>query len=321
MIANSIPHDNGQPGDAVHDPIFPDPSRIFLDRSQRFAALAEGHSLSGWLSFLGRLTHIQHDLLQEYPSPSQPDGATLAFARDHRLPPVAAALWPRDPSWRHALLSLTRELAPLALPPAQATLARLRTMDGAALEALADRVLGLELDSGDTAFLPFVAAALQVHWTALAAGLDRTKVAPLDTSGACPCCGFLPVAGVVRIDGEVARLRYLHCGLCNTEWHLERVTCAACRESNHVAYHYIEGSDGTVRAEACDACGTYLKIVYREKSPQADPVADDLASLALDLLVEEASYNRMSPNLLFAPSSNIGFQTPDGADGAIEIHG
>ena len=31
-----------------------------------------------------------------------------------------------------------------------------------------------------------------------------------------------------------------------------------------------------VRAETCDACKSYLKIVYREKSPQADPVADDL---------------------------------------------
>lgn len=308
MTMDAITHDIGLSGDAGRDPIFPDPARIFLDRSQRFAALAQGHSLGGWLSFLGRLTQVQHNLLQAYPVPSLPDGATLAFAREHRLPPVAAPVWARDPSWRQALLSLAGELTDFALPPAQATLEQLRAMNSVALEALADRILRLEPDSGDTAFFPFVAAALQVHWTALAAGLDRTKVAPLDMSGVCPCCGFLPVAGIVRTGGDVDRLRYLHCGLCNTEWHLERVTCAACRDSNQIAYRYIEGTDGIVRAETCDACGSYLKIVYQEKSPQADPVADDLANLTLDLLVEGASYNRMSPNLLFAPSSDIGFQ-------------
>ena len=63
---------------------------------------------------------------------------------------------------------------------------------------------------------------------------------------------------------------------------------------------HIPGA-GHVRAETCDACKSYLKILYREKSPEADPVADDLATLALNLLVDEAGYDRMSPNLLFAP--------------------
>jgi FdhE protein len=205
------------------------------------------------------------------------------------------------------LTRLANELSPHAPPPAQDTLERLQTMDGATLEALADRVLRCEFDSEQADFLPFVAAALQVHWTALAARLDRTKIAPLDVPGICPCCGYLPVASIVRMDGEVTKLRYLHCALCNTEWHLVRVTCAACRDSNRIAYHYIEGSDGVVRAETCDACRSYLKIIYRENAPQADPVADDLSTLALDLLVEGAGYDRMSPNLLFTPCRNTGF--------------
>jgi FdhE protein len=306
MTPNTTPRDHGQAWSAFPDLILPDPSCLFLDRSRRFAALAEGHGLAGWLSFLGRLTRVQHELLQEYPSLPLPDEAALAVARKHRLPPIADPSWPRDPSWRQALAGLTRDLMPYAPPPARDTLERLHAIDGPTLETLADRVLRVEFDGPDRDFLPFVAAALQVHWTALAAGLDRTKIAPLDTPGVCPCCGFLPVAGVVRMDGEVAKLRYLHCGLCNTEWHLERVTCAACRDSNGVAYRYIEGSDGTVRAETCDACKGYLKIIYREKSPEADPVADDLATLALDLLVDEAGYDRMSPNLLFAPCRDTG---------------
>ena len=307
MTMDANPHDAGQTWSAFPVLILPNPSHVFLDRSRRFAAMAEGHSLADWLRFLGRLTQAQHELLQEYPALPLPDEAALAFAREHRLPPIAATSWPRDPSWRQALFGLARELAPRAPLPAKDTLERIQAMDDAAMEVLADRVLRAELAGQDADFLPFVAAALQVHWTALAAGVGRANIAPLDVPGACPCCGFLPVASVVRMDGEVAGLRYLHCALCNTEWHLVRVACAACGDGNRIAYHYIEGSDGTVRAETCDECGSYLKIVYREKSPQADPVVDDLSTLALDLLVEEAGYDRMSPNLLFTPSRDTRF--------------
>ena len=312
MTRNATPDDRGQQVVGSFPVlILPDPSRIFLGRSERFAALAKGHSLAEWLNFLGRLTRIQHELLQEYPSIPLPDEMALASAGKNHMPPIEDPSWPRDPSWLQALTGLTRELAPHAPPPAQDTLERLQGMDGATLEALADRVLRVDLYGQDADAIPFVAAALQVHWTALAARLDRTKIAPLDVPGVCPCCGFLPVAGIMRTGGEVAGLRYLHCALCNTEWHLVRVTCAACRDSNRIAYWYIEGSDATVRAETCDACKSYLKIVYREMSPQADPVADDLATLALDLLVEEAGYGRMSPNLLFAPCRDTGFHVSD----------
>ena len=196
---------------------------------------------------------------------------------------------------------MARELQPYAPPLGKKTLESLQAMEVEALEELADRVLACELDGPEGPFLPFIAAALQVHWTALAAGLDRGMIAPPGMGGACPACGFPPVAGLVRTDGEVARRRYLHCGLCNTEWHLVRVTCAACRESGSVAYYHAEGSDGSVRAETCDACHSYLKIIYRDKAPEADPVADDLATLALDLSVEEAGYNCAGLNLLSAP--------------------
>jgi FdhE protein len=37
------------------------------------------------------------------------------------------------------------------------------------------------------------------------------------------------------------------------------------------------------------------------KAPQADAVADDLATLALDMLMAERDYLRSGPNLLFIP--------------------
>ena len=295
-------HDRKQPEGLFSTLILPDASRIFLDRSLRFATLAGEHSLGDWLSFLGHLTRIQHELLLNYPPLSHPDGKAPAFEQKPHLPPIPASSWPRDLSWRQALAEMARGLGPHAPGPARKTLEKLRTMDAVTLESLADRVLRLELEGRDAELLPFVAAALQVYWTALASGLDQAKAAPSEITGVCPCCGFLPLAGIIRADGEVARLRYLHCALCNTQWHLVRVTCASCRDSNSIAYFHIESGDESVRAETCDACRSYLKIVNLEKSPQGDPVADDLATLALDLLVQEAGYYRTSPNLLFAPS-------------------
>ena len=44
----------------------------------------------------------------------------------------------------------------------------------------------------------------------------------------------------------------------------------------------LEDGPAGVRAETCDACQSYLKILFLEQDPALDPVADDLASLALD---------------------------------------
>jgi FdhE protein len=183
-------------------------------------------------------------------------------------------------------------------------MARLAAFDAGRIEALAERVLHTELYGDDAALLPYVAAALQVLWTAGAARLGVAEITALDVPGVCPCCGFLPVASVVRSGGEVGNLRYLHCALCNTEWNLVRVKCTACDATEGISYRHLEaegmqGADA-VRAETCDSCKSYLKIVYQEKGP-VDPVADDLATLALDILVDEAGYARSGPNLLLVP--------------------
>jgi len=293
------------PGERWPDPprvLLPRPSSIFLERSRRLASLSKGHSMGPWLSFLGRLTEVQHDLLQKYLPLPLPEKGALPSPGEHTLPPLSASSWQREPIWRQGAAELARKLEPYAPPLGKKTLESIQTMNAETLEELADRVLACELHGPQGPYLPFVAAALQVYWTALAAGLDQARIAPTETPGACPACGFLPVAGLVRTDGEVTRLRYLHCGLCNTEWHLVRVTCVTCRESGSVAYYHGEGSDGSVRAETCDACHSYLKIIYRDKAPEADAVADDLATLALDLSVEEAGYNCAGLNLLSAPS-------------------
>jgi FdhE protein len=278
--------------------LLPVSATVFAERADRFAALADGHSLGDWLAFLGCLTRAQHDALQALPVLPLPDAATLEQARTHGMPPLNAGSLPRPAAWREILRQLAKDLGHDAPEAARRALEALLAADDARLDKLAETLLSGEPQPGDAAALPFVAAALQVVFTALAGQLDAGQLQPLDAHGVCPCCGSLPVSSIVRLGAAINNLRYLHCSLCNSEWNVPRAICTACDTDQGVALHEVEGSKGAVRAETCDACKSYQKIVYQERDPRVDPVADDLATLALDMLVDEAGYERSGPNLL-----------------------
>ncbi len=281
--------------------LLPARATVFAERADRFAALARGHSLGDWLDFLGQLTRAQHAALQALPELPLPDARTLAQARSHGMPPLNASSLAHPAIWRDVLRQLVTALGPDDAPAAaRDTLAVLAAAADAQLEALAATLLAGALQAGDSAALPFVAAALQVVFTAQASQLASSQLQTLDAHGVCPCCGSLPVASVVRLGAAIDNLRYLHCSLCNSEWNVPRAVCTACATDKGVALHEIAGSNGAVRAETCDSCRSYLKIVYQEKDAQVDPVADDLATLALDMLVDEAGYERAGPNLLLS---------------------
>ena len=60
----------------------------------------------------------------------------------------------------------------------------------------------------------------------------------------------------------------------------------------------IEGDSGAVKAETCGDCRSYAKMLYQTQDMKVDPVADDLATLGLDVLVAEAGWSRHAPNPL-----------------------
>lgn len=276
---------------------------VFSRRAARFDELATGHSLGDWLRFLATLSRAQQDALQTLPDLPLPSTDALAQALAHRMPPLPAQQWPRDPVWHEVLRQLVQAVAPLAPAAGRADLDRLAALTAEEFEALAERVLHTELYGADAALLPYVGAALQVLWTGLAQKVG-SGITALDVPGVCPCCGFLPVASIVKSAGETANLRYLQCALCSTEWNLVRVKCAACDATEGISYRRLDGAGiaqpEAVQAETCESCKSYLKIVYTEKGG-GDPVAADLATLALDILVDEAGYFRAGPNLLLVP--------------------
>jgi FdhE protein len=146
-------------------------------------------------------------------------------------------------------------------------------------------------------------AALQVVWTDLASRLNARDVPYVDAPGVCPVCGTPPVASIVRVGGALQGYRFTQCSLCATEHHVVRVKCTNCDSTKGIAYHGIEGGNDAVKAESCDECHTYRKIGYQDKDLDFEPLADDLASLTLDLLMGEAGYRRASANPLLYPEA------------------
>jgi FdhE protein len=279
---------------------------LFADRALRFEALARDHALGDYLRLMAAVARAQHVALAT--AAAQPvDAAALAGSRDYGMPPLSAQSHARAAQWRADLQHITRTVAAGAAAPVAATLAQLQALDETALESLADRVLAAAARDDEAAAVPFVGAALQVYFTRQAAALALDDVSHCDVATVCPVCASRPVASVVRIEPARANLRYLVCSLCSTEWHMVRVKCSSCEEDKGVGYLSLaQASDAaraSVRAEVCDACRAYLKIMYQEHDPQLDPTADDLATLALDVLVDERGYARSGPNLLFHPGS------------------
>lgn len=278
----------------------PAAASLFAERAARLRQLAGGNPIADYLLFVAKIMDAQHRAVADVPVPALSE-EVKARAHQHGMP-LMPALDHLDPGWHAVLDSLIDTLAredglPEALQP---LLGALRELSHAERDDIARKLLQGEGSARDVGISPFIMAALQVSFTRLAGQLTEADVPYTDTASVCPVCASAPVASVLRIGGQTAGHRYLHCGTCATEWHMVRVKCSHCESTKGVAYQGIENDQGVVMAETCSECGTYRKLVNQEKDPLAEPLADDLASLTLDLLMGETRFQRASPNpLLF----------------------
>jgi FdhE protein len=280
-----------------------------------------------FLIFIAELARAQHDILQSYPAVALPDAAALNTAARAGQAPLPAVYWPRDPLWRTEFRRMLDGLLPrLADCPAQAAVRTLLQISDQDLEQQADCLLHNVMLGLDMAAAPLIAAGLQVYWTHMVLVMQEARGAVRDapfgrTADAtlCPCCASRPTASVSRIDAGGGNYRYLHCSLCSAQWHMVRIKCSHCESTKGIHYQSLQPvaaapSTGpsikqAVEAETCDECRHYLKIVRMERDQAVEPVADDLASLTLDLLVSEAGFQRHGVNLMLLfgdPDSDAG---------------
>ncbi|MDQ7990951.1 MAG: formate dehydrogenase accessory protein FdhE [Candidatus Dactylopiibacterium sp.] len=236
---------------------------LFARRAARLSTLADAHPAAGWLTWLASLCTAQQQC--------------MASAGPHA-------------DWRAHFHALAARFAPdAALPGADDLLQReARTRAIARGEDLAQ-----QRDLTDL----LVGAALQVSG-AHAARLRLDQGVPaLLRQAHCPCCGGAALGAIVLAGEGRAGQRYLECALCATRWHAVRAHCSLCEGLGEVEYLGLQGAHPAVQAEACTHCHAYLKTCFQTRDAQVEPLADDLATLMLDVLVGEQGYLRAAPNL------------------------
>ncbi len=274
----------------------PAPETLFGLRAMRFAALAPGHQLEPYLGFLAALSTAQDEVVHASAPPALPAAGELRMRAANAMPLLPREELATEPAATAALSGLANRLDGVVMPDlARGALERVKAAGEQALHAMFDAVLADAIPVEAVAEHIFAAAALQVVAARRSAQLDPLLPQPV-ADGVCPCCGGPPVTSAVVADVNVEGVRYVQCSLCAAQWNHVRVKCVSCGSTKGISYQAIEGIADTIKAETCGECRTYVKILNRRKDTELEAVADDVASLGLDLLVTEAGWRRAGVN-------------------------
>ncbi|MDX7999724.1 formate dehydrogenase accessory protein FdhE [Xenorhabdus sp. Reich] len=282
--------------------LFANLNTLYQHRAERLRSLAtKDNPFSSYLNFAAEIVQAQQKALYDNPLNVELDEIFLHSRQENRAPLDCKTL-PRTLHWQNILHSLIAELQPTVPGHVKPTLENLAKNSEQELEEIASALLNSEFSKVSPDQAVFVWAALSVYWTQMASLIPgKARAEYGDHRQFCPVCGSMPVTSVVQI-GTSQGLRYLHCHLCESEWHVVRIKCSNCEQTRDLNYWSLESEQAAIKAESCGDCGSYLKILYQEKDPNVDAVADDLASLILDAKMEEEGFARSSLNPFLFPN-------------------
>lgn len=306
MSIRIIPQEQLEKGDKrtadlVPPLLFPRLKNLYNRRAERLRELAENNPLGDYLRFAALIAHAQEVVLYDHPL-EKDLGELIRKAAQTDKPPLDIHTLPRDTHWHKLLQSLIAELKPEMSGQALAVIENLEKASGPELETMASALFDSDFSAVSSDKAPFIWAALSLYWAQMASLIPgKARAEYGEHRQFCPVCGSMPVSSMVHI-GTTSGLRYLHCNLCETEWNMVRVKCSNCEQTRDLHYWSLESEQAAVKAESCGDCGTYLKILYQEKDPQVEAVADDLASLVLDARMEQEGFARSSINPFLFPS-------------------
>lgn len=276
--------------------VLPDPSALFGVRAKRLRSYAAVSPLKRYLDFIAGLVEAQQAIVPRLPPVEPPDVETLERARAFEMPALDRARTTLDDTLETTLDALFDAAARVPMPEeASQALTRVRRADGAERAQMVRDVLAHDLPVETLAEHVYVASALQVHFARLAATLDARALVPVG-DGVCPACGGPPVASLIVEWPNAHGNRFCACSLCSTLWNYVRIRCCSCGTTKGIGYQAIDASPGTVKAETCDECRTYVKVMYQNKDATIEPVADDIGTLGLDLMMREGPYRRAAFN-------------------------
>jgi FdhE protein len=272
----------------------PDPQRLFARRAERFRALAGGHPLGPYLTFLSRIADAQHRVQAALPAPALPDQAGTDLRLANGMP-----VFSKDDLADEFAGTLDRLCRALDLadapPPAMQALARLTALPWEERRALADAVFDGTYPAEQLGECLYVAAALQIHLGRLASRIDPGRLRPVGAA-VCPACGSVPAASVIVGWAKADHARYCVCALCGTWWNYVRIKCTSCEATSDITYYTIEEQSKDHAAEACGVCRAYIKHLHQERDPAIEASVDDIASFGLDVKMRDDGYHRAQAN-------------------------
>lgn len=277
------------------------PSEVFQERYSRFEQLAKSSDLKEWLSFCAQLAQVQTAMQSEIKTEA-PSESVILESFKHGMPPLSMTTWKALDDWQIAKDLFVKHMSSLSSlhPGVKKALEAFTAAQASELKKQAEAFLKLEEEQVRADWAPFIGAILQVLWVRKAADLLTHIKDYRGESTLCPVCGSHPVASVVRVGNRDGH-RYLCCSLCSAEWYASRAKCTNCETPKEVTM-LGETKESLVQGECCDDCSGYLKIMYQSKDPVMDVVADDLATLGLDLALAKEGYQRTGRNMFFMAS-------------------
>ncbi len=110
----------------------------------------------------------------------------------------------------------------------------------------------------------------------------------------CPVCGFY--SDMSKIVGAKDGRRFLHCALCEFEWHFKRIACPVCgnEDAEKLAFFAVDG-EPAYRVDYCDECKGYIKTVLLGKFQEPDRcdlTVENILTTDIDAAAMEKGYAR-----------------------------
>ncbi|EIN00471.1 formate dehydrogenase accessory protein FdhE [Paraburkholderia hospita] len=289
-VTDTVAVDKRTPGIKSIDPLLrPLLATLYTNRTARLRQLAAGHAEADYLKFIAGLVDEQRALLVDQPL-KHPSGVISDINC-----PVRAGLELEQVRayWLSARQTLLAQVSGAAPEFLRRALEPLRQADEQTSRRTASLLLEGRSGEVDAANALFTWAALSLTAAQYAGfvSIERHAQVAKGENFLCPLCGSAP-AGSLIMNGDRAGLRYLHCALCETRWHVVRAKCSNCASMANLDYLSLDTATTSVKAESCGDCSGYLKAFYREHDEHVEVCADDLATLQLDVTVSEHGYER-----------------------------
>ena len=263
----------------------PDINTLFEERSKRFEELAPTSPVKDYIDFMVEFTGAQQFVCNEFAASDIPT-ADQDQAQKFIMPPIDRQAIISAPVFEEIANSFFKVLGNRKLKSSSLVALEDTRANKAKWQNWASDIIAHKLPQENLAQHIYVTGALQIVLTLAAAKLDPKKLQPIE-GNLCPCCGGTHSASMIVGWPSSEGIRFCSCLYCGSMWRYVRIKCTFCEETKGISFREIDGGPGTILAETCDTCKRYCKQMNHQKDSHFDVFADDIGSLALDLLMKE----------------------------------